>query len=228
MPKILIIEKNTQKAEQLVNETKQYFKHKEIELIHDFDNIDLNSYANDLFISYNITIVQKLQNAFGAHNIKTLIIDSESETYCNIYATGRESAFTPDERDVDYPIERIIDTVFLTLGLRRNLSGTMYLKSAIKMVVETPYILMRSITTQLYPRIAEQFNTTPSKVERAIRHCLDTCYYDKRFMALNNLFEAEVFKNNDKPSNGEFIALIADKILLKLDNKSKNKNLRFG
>lgn len=228
MNKLIIIEENPRKAESLQCDILTYFKTCEIEIISHIENADLPKFEDCIFASYDIMIINQLQNFFGADKIKTRILDGFSSPFGNVFCAGLEKAFVEEIRNIDYPIDCLIDEVFMVLGLRRHLTGTMYLKAAIKMAVETPYILMRSITTQLYPHIAEQFDTTPSKVERAIRHCIDSCYDNNRFVMLNSLFHANVFNENDKPSNGEFIALVADKILLRIDNHNLNKIYSFS
>lgn len=228
MAKIIVVEESEERAYKLQHDLISYFKNHEIEVIQNLQNIDLLQYIDNLFASYDLMVVNELQKFFGSDKVKTRILDGLSSPYGNIFCTGLENAFTQEARNIDYPIDCLIDEVFMVLGLRRHLTGTLFLKSAIKMAVETPCILMRSITTQLYPHIAEQHNTTSTKVERAIRHCLDTCFNNNRFIALNTLFKAKVFSEQDKPSNGEFIALIADKILLKLDDHNSNIKYNFS
>ena len=79
------------------------------------------------------------------------------------------------------------------------------------MVVQDNDIINR-ITKELYPSIAKKFNTTPSKVERAIRHSIDVAWSRGKVENINQLFGYVVYDKNDKPTNGEFIALVADKL----------------
>lgn len=81
------------------------------------------------------------------------------------------------------------------------------------MVVEEPDRI-GSITKVLYPGIAEHFNTTPSKVERAIRHAIEVAWTRGKIENINSIFGYNIYSKNDKPTNGEFIALIADKLIL--------------
>ena len=81
------------------------------------------------------------------------------------------------------------------------------------MAVETPSII-NNVTKQLYPKIAEKFETTPSKVERAIRHSIEVAWNRQRTDAINAIFGVRVYIGSDKPTNSEFIALIADKLML--------------
>ena len=79
------------------------------------------------------------------------------------------------------------------------------------MVVENNDVIKR-ITKELYPGIAKKYNTTPSKVERAIRHSIDVAWNRGKVENINKLFGYVVYDKNDKPTNGEFIALVADKL----------------
>lgn len=81
------------------------------------------------------------------------------------------------------------------------------------MVVDNTDVINR-ITKELYPGIANKFNTTPSKVERAIRHSIDVAWNRGKVENINKLFGYVVYDKNDKPTNGEFIALVADKLSL--------------
>ena len=72
--------------------------------------------------------------------------------------------------------------------------------------------IINRITKELYPAIAEHFETTPSKVERAIRHAIDVAWSRGKIENINRIFGFNIYTKNDKPTNGEFIALVADKL----------------
>ena len=73
---------------------------------------------------------------------------------------------------------------------------------------------INSITKKLYPSIAERFDTSASKVERAIRHAIEVAWNRGKIENINNIFGLTIYTSNEKPTNGEFIALVADKMLL--------------
>ena len=81
------------------------------------------------------------------------------------------------------------------------------------MTIHNPYII-NSVTKQLYPSIAEKFRTTPSKVERAIRHAIEVAWNRGRIESINAIFGSRIYLGAEKPTNSEFIALVADKLLL--------------
>ena len=110
-------------------------------------------------------------------------------------------------------IEEKITNIFLTVGIPAHIKGYQFLREAIKLAVESPNAI-NNITKQLYPWVAEVFETSPSKVERAIRHAIEVAWTRGRMENLNQIFGYKVYGRTDKPTNGEFIALIADRLIL--------------
>ena len=108
-------------------------------------------------------------------------------------------------------VDEEITSVFLTIGIPAHIKGYQYLREAVKMVMENKE-LIGSITKELYPGIAERFNTSASKVERAIRHAIDVAWTKGRIENINRIFGYNIYTLHDKPTNGEFIALLADKL----------------
>jgi two-component system response regulator (stage 0 sporulation protein A) len=110
-------------------------------------------------------------------------------------------------------LEEKISNIFITVGIPAHIKGYQFLREAIKMAIDNPEII-NSITKKLYPSIAERFDTSSSKVERAIRHAIEVAWNRGKTENINNLFGIRVYTNNEKPTNGEFIALVADKMLI--------------
>lgn len=108
-------------------------------------------------------------------------------------------------------LDEKLSSLFLTIGIPAHIKGYQFLREAVKMVIETPDIINR-ITKELYPGIGRRFNTTASKVERAIRHAIEVAWSRGRIDTLNRAFGCKVASKEDKPTNGEFIAMIADKL----------------
>ena len=117
--------------------------------------------------------------------------------------------FKPKSKQLD---ERITN-IFITVGIPAHIKGYQFLREAIKMAIDSPDII-NSITKKLYPSIADKFDTSASKVERAIRHAIEVAWNRGKIENINNLFGIRVYGNNEKPTNGEFIALVADKMLI--------------
>lgn len=106
-----------------------------------------------------------------------------------------------------------ITSIFLTVGIPAHIKGFQYLREAIKLSIKEPDII-NSITKELYPAIASRFETSPSKVERAIRHAIEVAWNRGKIENINTIFGIRVYENNEKPTNSEFIALISDKLIL--------------
>ena len=110
-------------------------------------------------------------------------------------------------------IEEKITNIFITVGIPAHIKGYQFLREAIKLAIANPEII-NSITKKLYPTIAEKYDTSASKVERAIRHAIEVAWNRGKIENINNLFGIKVYSSNEKPTNGEFIALVADKMLI--------------
>jgi len=111
-------------------------------------------------------------------------------------------------------LEERIANLFLTVGIPAHIKGYQYLREAVKMVIDNPDLMGR-ITKELYPGIARRFGTTSSKVERAIRHAIEVAWNRGRIEALDEAFGRNVCSLDDKPTNGEFIALVSDRLRIK-------------
>lgn len=112
-----------------------------------------------------------------------------------------------DIKELEIEITNIIHEI----GVPAHIKGYHYLRDAIIMVVED-IELLGAVTKELYPAIARENNTTPSRVERAIRHAIEVAWNRGRMETINNLFGYTVQCDKGKPTNSEFIAIIADKL----------------
>lgn len=116
-------------------------------------------------------------------------------------------------RNKEKIIDKKIMDIFLSVGISAHLQGYHYLKECVKIVINDPQSI-NSITKKIYPAVAEKFETTSCRVERGIRHALDVSYSKGKIVHLNKLFGIEVLSDNEKPTNSEFVALLADKLSL--------------
>ena len=111
-------------------------------------------------------------------------------------------------------LETEITSIIHEIGVPAHIKGYMYLREAITMVVNDMELLS-AVTKELYPSIAKKYNTTASRVERAIRHAIEVAWGRGQVEAINKLFGYTVHNEKGKPTNSEFIAIIADKLRLK-------------
>ncbi len=110
-------------------------------------------------------------------------------------------------------VDEKISEIFISIGIPPHIKGYGYLREGIKLTIEKPYVIS-SVTKSLYPHIAAKFQTTPSKVERAIRHAIEVAWNRGRIEAINAIFGTRIYLGTEKPTNSEFIALVADKLIL--------------
>ena len=112
-------------------------------------------------------------------------------------------------------LETQVTEIIHEIGVPAHIKGYQYLREAIMMSVEDVEML-NSITKILYPSIAKKYQTTPSRVERAIRHAIEVAWSRGKMETLDALFGYTINIGKGKPTNSEFIALIADKIRLNM------------
>ena len=216
MFQFILVTNNEQKDAQLRSDFIHLFGYEGFTEIHQIDDQTIYQYQDCIFATFDPRVVAEVVQFMGRSKVRLEYI-SFPESKETIYCVGKTEIFYNHDPHVAHEIASLIDEVFLIIGLRRNLQGAVYLKSAIEIAIKDPPAVLRGITTRLYPQIASEFDTSTSRVERSIRHALETCYENAKFPALNDLFKIKVFDQKDRPSNGEFIALIADKIKLKLN-----------
>ena len=116
-------------------------------------------------------------------------------------------------------LEILVTNVIHEVGVPAHIKGYQYLREAIMMVVNDIDIL-NQITKQLYPEIAAKYGTTPSRVERAIRHAIEVALGRGEQQTVESIFGYTVSAQKGKPTNSEFIAMIADKLRLELNQHS--------
>ncbi len=164
------------------------------------------------FVYYKIAdrlVLRILDLPYDERKVKELIEDvmksKRNENYQKLVEAYDDSS----------GLESVVTDIIHEIGVPAHIKGYQYLRSAILMAVNDMDIL-NSITKQLYPSIAKEYNTTASRVERAIRHAIEVAWGRGSMDTINDLFGYTINAGKGKPTNSEFIALIADKI--RLDN----------
>ena len=115
-------------------------------------------------------------------------------------------------------MERAVTTIMHEIGVPAHIKGYSYIREAILLVLEDGDII-NSITKQLYPSVARIYSTSPSRVERAIRHAIEVAWDRGDTETINKIFGFTINQAKGKPTNSEFIAMISDK--LRLENMKK-------
>lgn len=132
-------------------------------------------------------------------------IDALSKTY-----STEKDEFSEKRPDIESQVTKIIHQI----GVPAHIKGYQYLRSAIIMTIEDNEII-NSVTKVLYPAVAKKYKTTTSRVERAIRHAIEVAWDRGDIDTLNSYFGYTIQNSRGKPTNSEFIAMIADNLRLK-------------
>ena len=119
------------------------------------------------------------------------------------------------EEESPVALERLVTSIIHEVGVPAHIKGYQYLREAIILAVNDDEI-MNSVTKLLYPTVAKTFKTTPSRVERAIRHAIEVAWDRGDVDVLNSYFGYTIQNSRGKPTNSEFIAMISDKLKLNL------------
>ena len=128
---------------------------------------------------------------------------------------NREKGITASAAENQAPdIETQVTKIIHQIGVPAHIKGYQYLRSAIMMTIKDSDII-NSVTKILYPTVAKQYQTTTSRVERAIRHAIEVAWDRGDVDTLNGYFGYTIQNNRGKPTNSEFIAMIADNLRLK-------------
>lgn len=117
--------------------------------------------------------------------------------------------YKKEQIDLDTEITNILHDI----GVPAHIRGYQYIREAIKMVYDDMEVL-NAITRGLYPNLALKFKTTPSRVERAIRHAIEVSWVRGNIETITKIFSYTISYNKSKPTNSEFIAMIADRLRL--------------
>ena len=125
----------------------------------------------------------------------------------------------PPQEMPPHNLETDVTNIIHEIGVPAHIKGYQYLRDAIIMSVDNREVI-NSITKVLYPTIAKMNKTTPSRVERAIRHAIEVAWSRGKMDTIDDLFGYTINTGKGKPTNSEFIALISDKI--RLDYKKRN------
>ncbi len=116
-------------------------------------------------------------------------------------------------------VETMVTEIIHEIGIPAHIKGYQYLRHAIMLVIDNLDVI-NSITKTLYPTVAEDFHTTASRVERAIRHAIEVAWDRGDTEVLNAIFGYTIATSKGKPTNSEFIAMIADRLRLQIKNAS--------
>lgn len=157
-------------------------------------------------LSHSGFVTKAVQSGASYFMVKPVSPENLESRINEVLNNGRSSN---ESRQLDEKISNI----FISIGIPAHIKGYQFLREAVKLAVEEPEII-GSITKKLYPTIAERFETSSSKVERGMRHAIEVAWNRGKIENINNIFGLKIYNRNEKPTNGELIALIADKMIM--------------
>lgn len=181
--------------ETLANNQKDYKTPRRVIVVTNF----ISGYVNNRLSALGIDYL--LMKPVNLESLNNLILEMMKDN----------QAFVEDGYDPDLDSE--ITEILHEVGVPAHIKGYMYLREAITMVYNNVDIL-GSITKVLYPEIAFRYCTTSSRVERAIRHAIEIAWVRGNVDAISDIFSYTISYNKSKPTNSEFIAMIADRLRL--------------
>ena len=144
-------------------------------------------------------------------NALCLIRPYDTTKLCDAVFSFASEAKMSQRKPSDETLEAQISRILHTIGIPAHIKGYAYLRSAIIMTVEDPDII-NYVTKSLYPSVAKSHHTATSRVERAIRHAIEIAWDRGDVETLNSFFGYTISRQRGKPTNSEFIAMIADKL----------------
>ena len=158
--------------------------------------------------------MKPFDNEVVLNKIKQIQRDKTAKLVHTKHSVVSEGVSEYSPRNLETDVTNIIHEI----GVPAHIKGYQYLRDAIIMSVENREVI-NSITKVLYPTIAKMNQTTPSRVERAIRHAIEVAWSRGKMDTINELFGYTINTGKGKPTNSEFIALISDKMRLEYKTK---------
>ena len=171
-----------------------------------------------VFSSFHSTVLEREIMNSGADYfmLKPYDIEQLCENISVLLKNGNDKPLTPLKIDA-FGIELKVTQILHEIGVPAHIKGYHYLRDSIMMSVEKPEII-NAVTKQLYPSVAKKYQTTSSRVERAIRHAIEVAWDRGDVDVLNSYFGYTIHNDRGKPTNSEFIAMISDKLRLQIKN----------
>jgi two-component system response regulator (stage 0 sporulation protein A) len=160
-------------------------------------------------LSHSGFVTKALNEGASYFMVKPVSAENLEERIVDVLASEPQNP----NQGINKVLDEKISNIFISIGIPAHIKGYHFLREAVKLAVEKPDII-GSITKKLYPTIAERFETSSSKVERGMRHAIEVAWNRGKIENINSLFGLKIYNSNEKPTNGELIALIADKMIM--------------
>lgn len=171
-----------------------------------------------VFSSFHSTVLEREIMNSGADYfmLKPYDVEQLCENISVLMKNKDDNSVAPLRIDA-FGIELRVTQILHEIGVPAHIKGYHYLRDSIMMSVEKPEII-NAVTKQLYPSVAKKYQTTSSRVERAIRHAIEVAWDRGDVDVLNSYFGYTIHNDRGKPTNSEFIAMISDRLRLQIKN----------
>ena len=166
-----------------------------------------NIFVQSLEAGADLCLIKPINTSNLIQHVETLLKKRKNSGSPEFYTSQPTTEETPD---IEAQVTRIIHQI----GVPAHIKGYQYLRTAILLTINDSDII-NSVTKVLYPSVAKKYSTTTSRVERAIRHAIEVAWDRGDVDTLNSYFGYTIQNNRGKPTNSEFIAMIADNLRLK-------------
>lgn len=170
--------------------------------------------------AYRNVFMEKQIMAMG--NAYFMLKPFDADMLATVIRSAAQMELSPDDPRMAEDLEMVVTDIIHQIGIPAHIKGYHYLREAILLSLDDSEML-ESVTKLLYPTVAKRFNTTASRVERAIRHAIETAWDRGDIDTIQNLFGYTVSVGKGKPTNSEFIALITDNLRLKYKKAPSGK-----
>ncbi len=177
----------------------------------------------------DIVIKEAMQYGAEYYIIKPFdftVLDERIKRICGKSAPVQVKDPMLKQETTEIDLESQVTSLILEIGIPAHVKGYHYVRTAIIMAVENPETI-NAVTKIVYPTIAKKYQTSSSRVERAIRHAIEVAWDRGDIDVLNGIFGYSINGNRGKPTNSEFIAMLADQLRLKNKQTSAKISLRI-
>lgn len=173
-----------------------------------------------VFSTFHSAVLEReiMSNGAGYFVLKPYDVEQLCENISAMLKKTDAHFKTPIPID-SFGVELRVTEILHEIGVPAHIKGYHYLRDSIMMSVEKPEII-NAVTKQLYPSVAKKYDTTSSRVERAIRHAIEVAWDRGDIDVLNSYFGYTIHNDRGKPTNSEFIAMISDRLRLQIKNAS--------
>lgn len=174
-----------------------------------------------VFSSFHSPVLEREIMCAGASYfvLKPYNVSELCENIIGMLRKGKDRIFGNVAVADAFGLELKVTEILHEIGVPAHIKGYHYLRDSIILSIEQPEII-NAVTKQLYPSVAKKYETTSSRVERAIRHAIEVAWDRGDIDVLNSYFGYTIHNDRGKPTNSEFIAMISDKLRLQIKNAS--------